>query len=308
MRRLDCVRTLAGLGLAAAAAATQAQGNAASGLDEARANLNRAVVLAADDMPAFDKPPAGFADASATVPQGQVEEIGYLSAVTQTRRKALVYLPAGYKPQRRYPVLYLLHGIAGNQHEWRGYVRATLILDQLMAQGKSQPMIVVMPNGRARPDDGPPPPHETFTPEHIAAFASFEAELLGSLIPAVDASYSTAADAGQRAVAGLSMGGGQALNIGLSHLDRFAWIGGFSAAPNTRTAAELLSDMAAARSQPKLLYLSCGRQDGLINVSQSLHRALRERGLAHVWNVDEHAHDRESWAENLYHFTQRIFR
>jgi len=83
---------------------------------------------------------------------------------------------------------------------------------------------------------------------------------------------------------------------------------GVAAAPNTRPAAELLPDPAAARSRLKLLYLSCGKQDGLINVSQSMHRDLRDRSLPHVWNVDEHAHDRESWSENLYHFSQRIFR
>ena len=104
------------------------------------------------------------------------------------------------------------------------------------------------------------------------------------------------------------MGGGQSLNFGLTHLDRFAWVGGFSSAPNTRPAAELLSDPAAARRQLALLYLSCGNKDGLINVSQTVHRALKERGIPHLWNVDESGHDRESWAENLFHFAQRLFR
>lgn len=290
------------------ATAAQAQDKEAPGQAEARANLNRAVVLAADDVRAFDKPPAGFADADPAVAQGEVVEFGYESAVTKTRRQALVYLPAGYSADRRYPVLYLLHGIGGNQHEWRGYVRATAVLDRLLAQAQAQPMIVVMPNGRARPDDRPPPADQTFTPEHIAAFAAFESDLLQSLIPAVDAKYATLADAGHRAIAGLSMGGGQALNFGLSHPDTFAWVGGFSSAPNTRPAAELLGDKEAARSQFKLVYLSCGNRDGLINVSQSMHRELKALGVNHVWNVDEYGHDRDSWAENLYHFAQRLFR
>ncbi|HEV6967439.1 alpha/beta hydrolase [Roseateles sp.] len=300
-------RALFALGLTAALAAL-AQGAEPPGQAEARANFNRKVVLAADDVRVFDKPPAGFADAAAGIAQGQVAEFGYDSAVTHTRRTALVYLPPGYSPQRRYPVLYLLHGIGGNQHEWRGYVRAMVILDRLLAQGQAEPMIVVMPNGRARADDAPPPAEQTFTPEHIAAFAAFEADLLQSLVPAVDASYPTLADAGHRAIAGLSMGGGQALNFGLAHPEAFAWVGGFSSAPNTRPAKELLRDPAAVRHGFKLVYLSCGNRDGLMNVSQSMHRELRDLGMAHVWNVDEYGHDRDSWAENLYHFARRLFR
>jgi enterochelin esterase-like enzyme len=286
------------------AMATLAQAAEPDGQAEARANFGRAVVLAADDVRAFAKPPAGFDDASPTIPQGQVVEFGYDSAVTQTRRQALVYLPPGYSPERRYPVLYLLHGIGGNQHEWRGYVRGTTVLDRLLAQGQAQPMIVVMPNGRARPDDSPPPPDQTFTPAHIAAFTHFEADLLQSLIPAVDAKYATLADAEHRAIAGLSMGGGQALNFGLSHPEAFAWVGGFSSAPNTRPAVELLR----GKREFKLVYLSCGNRDGLINVSQAMHRQLKDLGVPHLWNVDESGHDRESWAENLYHFARRLFR
>lgn len=301
-------RLVASVCLAIVAATVNAQGEPAAGTKEARANLNRAVVLASDDVPAFAAPPKGFADESPDIRHGQTQEFSYESAVTQTRRKAVVYLPAGYASDRRYPVLYLLHGIGGNQHEWSGYVRATVVLDKLIASGAAEPMIVVMPNGRARADDGPPPPDQAFTPGHIAAFSSFEADLLRSLIPAVDGRYSTLADAPHRAIAGLSMGGGQALNIGLIHLDTFGWVGGFSSAPNTKPAAELLPDADSARRQLKLLYLSCGRQDGLISVSQALHRALRDGGIPHIWHVDAHAHDRESWAENLHHFAQRIFR
>jgi enterochelin esterase-like enzyme len=221
---------------------------------------------------------------------------------------ARVYLPPGYKPERRYPVLYLLHGIGSNQHEWTGYVRANAILDRVIAEGAAVPMIVVMPNGRALADDRPPPPERTFSPDHVASFAQFERELLESLIPAVDKAFPTQAERGQRAIAGLSMGGGQALNFGLAHLDTFAWVGGFSSAPNTRPPAALLPDPAAARRQLQLLYLSCGSQDRLIGVSQELHRHLQQQGVPHVWNVDGYGHDRESWAENLYQFSRLLFR
>ena len=274
----------------------------------ARPVAARPIVLAADDVRAFPAAPAGFADARPDAAQGKVEEFSYDSGVTGTRRKASVYLPPGYAAKQRYPVLYLLHGIAGTQDEWRGYVRATAIFDKLIADGKMVPMIVVMPNGRALADDRVPPGDRTFTPEHIAGFAKFEQELLESLIPAIDKQYQTFADAKRRAIAGLSMGGGQALNFGLGNLGTFAWVGGFSSAPNTRPPAELLPDTAATRGKLQLLYLSCGNKDGLIGVSQAVHRHMAQQGVPHVWNVDEHGHDRESWADNLYHFAQRIFR
>ena len=235
-------------------------------------------------------------------------EFSYDSAVTGTRRKASVYLPAGYSTQRRYPVLYLLHGLAGTHQEWPGYVRAGPILDNVIAAGKAVPMIVVMPNGRALPDDRPPPEERKFSAEHVAGFANFERDLLDYLIPAIDRTYATVPERGARAIAGLSMGGGQALNYGVGHLDTFAWVAGFSAAPNTRAAASLLPRLAAGQPQPRLLYLACGDQDGLFGVSQDFHRTLRQHKVPHVWHVDGHGHERESWAESLYHFSQLIFR
>ena len=114
-------------------------------------------------------------------------------------------------------------------------------------------------------------------------------------------------DREHRALAGLSMGGGQTLNFGLGHLDTFAWIGAFSSAPNTRPPAELVPDPAAAKARLKLLYLSCGNKDGLINISQGIHAYLKERDVPHIWNVDDEGHTPRTWASNLYHFAQRIF-
>ncbi len=104
------------------------------------------------------------------------------------------------------------------------------------------------------------------------------------------------------------MGGGQTLNFGLSHLDTFAWLGAFSPAPNTQPPAELVPDPAAVRDRLKLLYLSCGNKDGLIAVSQGVHGYLKAQGVSHLWNVDDHAHDADTWGSNFYHFAQRIFR
>lgn len=272
----------------------------------ARANFARPIVLAADDVRAFPEPPAGFNMPRADVPHGRLEPFAYDSAVTGMRRTANVYLPAGYSAGKTYPVLYLLHGIGGDPAEWTGYVKADVILDNLIAAGKAVPMIVVLPNGRAMADDravGDP-----FTPEKAAAFAAFEGDLLRCLIPAIEAKYPVHADREHRALAGLSMGGGQTLNFGLGHLDTFAWIGAFSAAPNTKPPAELLPDPAAVRAQVRLLYLSCGNQDGLINFSQAVHRYLQAHDVPHLWNVDDHGHDAGTWAPNLFNFAQRIFR
>lgn len=293
--------------LCAAAVPAHARSGAASAPEPAR-DFGAAPVLAADDVRAFPAAPGGFDIAQAGVPAGRIERFEHDSPVTGTRRAASVYLPPGYAAGRKVPVLYLLHGIGGNHDEWRGYVRAHHILDNLIAAGRALPMIVVMPNGRAQADDRVPPAERMFTPEHVAAFARFEPELLQSLIPAIEATYAADGDRRRRAIAGLSMGGGQALNIGLAHLDRFAWVGAFSPAPNTRPAAQLLPDAEAARRQLALLYLSCGRQDGLIRVPQALRRELQQRAIPHLWNVDEHGHVRESWADNLYHFAQRLFR
>jgi enterochelin esterase-like enzyme len=272
----------------------------------ARANFARPIVLAPDDVRVFPEAPAGFKTPRVGVPPGRVEPFEYDSTVTGTRRKANVYLPPGYSSGHKYPVLYLLHGIGGDEHEWLNVASPNVILDNLIADGKAVPMIIVFPNGRALADDravGNP-----FTPEKAAGFAKFERDLLDCLIPAVQAKYSTLTDREHRALAGLSMGGGQTLNFGLAHLDTFAWLGAFSSAPNTKPPAELVPDPAVAREKLKLLYLSSGNQDGLISISQGVHRFLKEHDVPHLWNVDDHGHDGATWGSNLYHFAQRIFR
>jgi enterochelin esterase-like enzyme len=273
----------------------------------ARANFGRSVVLGADDVRAFPDAPAGFDKSPTNGLAGRTEVFEYNSTVTGTRRKAVVYLPPNYSPDKKYPVLYLLHGIGGNEWEWSGYVHADAILDNLIVTGKATPMVVVMPNGRALADDRVPAPDKIYSPENAGGFANFERDLLDCLIPAIQARYSASTNREQRALAGLSMGGGQSLNIGLKHIDTFAWIGGFSSAPNTRPPAELVPDPAAVREQLKLLYLSSGNKDGLISVSQGVHEYLKQLNVPHIWNVDDHGHDAETWGSNLYYFVQRIF-
>ena len=268
----------------------------------------RSISLNADDVRAFPEAPAGFDSPGTNSLKGHTELFEYDSTVTKARRKASIYLPPGYSANHKYPVLYLLHGIAGNHDEWRGYIHGDTIVDKLIADGKAVPMIIVMPNGRALHDDSIPPQDKMFTPEVVAGFSNFEHDLLECLIPAVQAKYSTYTDREHRALAGLSMGGGQALNFGLGHLDTFAWVGGFSSAPNRRPLDELIPHPDVARQQLKLLYISCGNRDGLFTGPQHLHLYLKEHNIPHIWNVDDHAHDRETWANNLYHFAQRLFR
>jgi len=268
------------------------------------ANFAPPIVLAPDDVRAFPDAPAGFKTERSGIPHGVLEAFEYDSAVTGTRRKANVYLPPGYSAQRRYPVLYLLHGVGGDETEWLNYASPGVVLDNLIADGKAKPMIVVMPNGRALANDragGNP-----FTPENFEGFAKFERDLLEFLIPAVQARYSTYTDREHRALAGLSMGGGQTLNFGFGHPETFAWLGAFSPAPNTRPAADLVRDPAAARAQFRLIYLSCGNQDGLISIAQGVHRHLKGNDVPHVWNVDGFGHVAETWASNFFHFVQRL--
>ncbi len=274
--------------------------------ERARANFAREIVLAPDDVRAFPDAPEGFRTPREKVPHGTIEELVYESAVTGTRRKANVYLPPGYSAKNKYPVVYLLHGIGGDENEWLNVAAPNVVLDNLIAEGKAVAMIVVLPNGRALPDDravGDP-----FTKEKVEGFERFERDLLDHLIPAVEAKYSTYTDRKHRALAGLSMGGGQTLNFGFGNLSKFAWIGAFSSAPNTKPPAELFPDPSTVRKQAKLIYLSCGNKDGLINISQSVHRYLKQHDVPHVWNVDDHGHVGETWANNFYHFAQRVFR
>jgi enterochelin esterase-like enzyme len=203
------------------------------------------IVLKEDDKPAFSAPPADWDARREGIPHGKLEMIEYDSKIVGARRKMNVYTPPGYSSAKKYPVLYLLHGIGGDETEWARYAKPDVLLDNLIADGKAVPMIIVMPNGRAQKDDRPV--GDIF--KHAPAFSVFERDLLDDVIPTIESRYSTYADREHRALAGLSMGGGQALNFGLGHLDKFAWVGGFSSAPNTKKSADLLPDPAAAARQ-----------------------------------------------------------
>ena len=267
-----------------------------------RRGFQRPIELNADDVPAFPEPPAGFDAMRDDVPHGRIELIEYDSTTVGARRRMQVYTPPGYTTDTKYPVLYLLHGIGGDETEWTRNSHPDVLLDNLIADGHAVPMIIVMPNGRAQKNDRA----EGNVFASVPAFANFERDLLDDVIPAIESRYSTYTDREHRALAGLSMGGGQSLNFGLAHLDTFGWIGGFSSAPNTKSPEELVTDAEAAK-QLKLLWLSCGNQDGLLGISQKLHAYLNEKKIPHVWHVATHGHDAAEWTQALYFFAQQVF-
>ncbi len=259
------------------------------------------IVLKEDDKPAFSPPPDGWDNRREGIPHGKLTMIEYNSKTVGARRRMNVYTPPGYTPANKLPVLYLLHGIGGDETEWERFAQPDVLLDNLLADGKAVPMIVVMPNGRAQKNDRPT--GDVF--KHAPAFAFFEHDLLEDVIPTIEAHYAVQADREHRALAGLSMGGGQALNFGLGHPLLFAWVGGFSSAPNTRKPAELLPDARAAKHLQRL-WLSCGSKDGLFSISQDFHAWLMAQGIQHVWHVTDHKHDAPEWKQALYHFLQQL--
>jgi enterochelin esterase-like enzyme len=261
------------------------------------------IVLGPDDKAAFPAALAGFDARRENIARGKLEMIEYDSKTVGNKRKTLIYTPPGYSTDARYPVLYLLHGIGGDEREWQKNGAPEVILDNLYADNKLVPMIVVLPNGRAQPNDRA----EGNVFASAPAFAKFEQDLLNDLIPFVESKYAAKTNRQDRALAGLSMGGGQSLNFGLGHLDTFAWIGGFSSAPNTKPPAQLVPDAEAAKKL-KLLWVSCGDKDGLIHISQGVRAYLKEKQVPHIWHVSSGPHNFTVWKNDLYLFSQLLFR
>jgi enterochelin esterase-like enzyme len=250
--------------------------------------------------------PKGFEEVRTESAKGKIDTITYNSKTVGANRRALVYTPPGFSKKKKYPVLYLLHGIGGDEKEWLNGGRPQVILDNLYAEGKLQPMIVVMPNGRAMKDDRAT--GNIMAPDKVQAFATFEQDLLNDLIPFIEKKFPVYKDRENRAIAGLSMGGGQSLNFGLGNLDKFAWVGGFSSAPNTKLPNELVPDPAKAKQQLKLLWISCGDADGLLSFSKRTHDYLRQNDVPHIYYLEPGGHDFKVWKNGLYMFSQFLFK
>ncbi|MEO6547330.1 MAG: alpha/beta hydrolase-fold protein [Ferruginibacter sp.] len=252
------------------------------------------------------KPASMGFDTVRAVPHGKVDTLMYDSKTVGAKRKTIIYTPPGFSKNKKYPVLYLLHGIGGDEKEWLNGGQPQVILDNLYAEGKIEPMIVVMPNGRAMKDDRAT--GNIMAADKVQAFAAFEKDLLNDLIPFIEKKYAVLADKDHRAIAGLSMGGGQSLNFGLGNLDVFSWVGGFSSAPNTKSPQELLPDPAAAKSKLKLLFISCGASDGLISFSKRTHDYLAKNDVPHIYFIEPGVHDFKVWKNGLYMFSQLLFK
>ncbi len=246
------------------------------------------------------------------VPHGEVRSRWYHSQVTGKWRRALVYTPPGYDadPAARFPVLYLQHGSGEDERGWTAQGRANFILDNLIAAGKAIPMLVVMDCGYAeKPGAATPPAPGAPTP--------FEEVVIRDLIPAIDAAYRTRADREHRAIAGLSMGGAQALQIGLNHPDTFAYLGGFSSPPrggdtfDPKTAYNgAFRDASAFNAKYRLLWLGAGTAETRTHDrAKAVHEALDAAGIRHVF-VDSPgtAHEWQTWRRALHDFAPRLFR
>ncbi|HEV2830888.1 MAG TPA: alpha/beta hydrolase-fold protein, partial [Hanamia sp.] len=249
---------------------------------------------------------AGFDVVQNDIPHGKIDSFNYKSKTVGTTRQSLIYIPPGFSKKKKYPVLYLLHGIGGGDKEWLNGGHPEVILDNLYATGKVEPMIIIMPNGRAMKNDSAT--GNIFAPDKVQAFATFKKDLLNDLIPYVQKHYPVYTDREHRAIAGLSMGGGQSLNFGLGNLDKFAWIGAFSAAPNTKTPQELVPNPEEAKQKIKLLWISCGASDGLVGFSQRTHDYLVKNKVPHIYYIEPGVHDFKVWKNGLYMFSQLIFK
>ena len=247
--------------------------------------------------------PAGFDAERPGIAHGTLESVEYKSESVGTIRKATVYLPPKYDASKKYPVLYLLHGIGGDEREWLDGV-PNVILDNLIAEGKAKDMIIVMPNGRAQVNDS----KEGNVMATFPAFAQFDKDLLGSLIPFIESKYSVYTDKMHRAIAGLSMGGGQSLNFGLANMDVFAYVGGFSSAPNTNMPEVLIPDVEKTKAQNSLLWMVCGSEDNLMYNSSRLKAFCDEHGIpCTLINYPGEGHNFVVWKYGLYKFAQLIF-
>ena len=246
--------------------------------------------------------PTGFDARRAGIERGTVEAAEYDSKTLGRKRKLVVYTPPAYSKDARYPVLYLLHGAGQDETAWPKNGAADVILDNLYADKKLVPMIVVMPN--AAP--GPGPADNPFQP--------FVADLLTDVLPFVESKYPVRAGREHRAIAGLSKGGAQALWVGLKHRDRFAWVGGFCSAlagdaeTTGPVVRDLVGDTADAGRKLRLLWLSCGDTDALLKGNEHFHAALEAMKVPHRWHVDAGGHTWPVWRNDLYLFAQLVFR
>jgi len=252
------------------------------------------------------------------IPHGQMRQILFPSKASPTPVRAYVYTPPDYdkNPSRRYPVLYLQHGAGEDETGWGNQGRAGLIMDNLIAEGKAKPFIIVMANGggigppsqqsaKVSASAGSPAPRGIVGPGgRVFDFSAFEHLLLDELIPYIDATFHTLADQPHRAMAGLSMGGMQTRGISLAHLDKFAYIGVFSGGS---IAPADVADLPSFKKAEKLVFVSFGSRENGAAAKANVD-ALKQAGINSVfYESPQTAHEWQSWRRSLYQFAPLLF-
>jgi enterochelin esterase-like enzyme len=256
-------------------------------------------------------PGAGLPWEVADVPHGKIDHHFYKSNVVGDQRDFYVYTPPAYDPRAKqtYPVLYLLHGFSDDASGWTAVGRANLILDNLIAQGKAKPMLVVMTLGYGAPEvvnagaGG-------FSNQELRKrnFDKFTEALLSEVIPQVEAGYRAKKDRESRAIAGLSMGGAESLLTGLNHIDQFAWVGAFSSGGITEDFTGQFPTLdSKANSKLHVLWIACGTEDHLIDINRKFRAWLKSKDVNHTNIETPGMHTWMVWRRNLADYASLIF-
>ncbi len=259
-------------------------------------------------------------EANGPVPHGEIRTVWYHSGALGSMRSMRIYTPPGYDSGRaRYPVFYLLHGGGDDDSGWSTVGRAGFIMDNLIAAQKARPMIVVMPNG-SMPRPTSPAASAPGTPAGATAMAAaqdrFADELLNNVIPLVEKNYRVQAGGRNRAIAGLSMGGGQTLRVAPSHPDMFAYVGVWSAGLNPQMTADFEKRNARFFEKPeetnkmiRLFWIGVGEKDPLATSgAKNLAEVLKMRGIRHEFHQSEGGHTWINWRHYLNDYAQLLFR
>jgi len=260
--------------------------------------------------------PKGFDTVREGVTYGWLKEITYYSKTTGTTRKANIILPPDYDENKKYPVLYLLHGIGGDHNEWLG-AEPVNVLSNLITDGDAVSMIAVIPNVRARANDEVNP-QDIYTLEHYKAFDNFINDLRDDLMPYIEANYPVLKGKENTAIAGLSMGGRESLYIGCSMPETFGYIGAFTPAPgllaytNFGVSEDGLftkETLTLPWNSDNFIMINAGASDEIVSIwHKTYHETLTENGVKNTFYVTEGGHDFTVWKDGLYNFAKNIFK
>lgn len=240
------------------------------------------------------------------VPHGTVHLHTYYSKSLHRIRRLVVYTPPGYeqKARMKYPVLYLQHGYGDTQETWIVLGNANVILDNLIAQGRVKPMIIVMMDGHAVV------PVRVLDPAFLNQNAElFERDLLEIVVPLIEKEYRAQRGAVNRAIVGLSMGGGQSLTLGLNHPDIFEWVGGFSSVtPSSEAIRNALNNPEVLNRELKLLWIGAGKNDFLLQRNEDFISLLKRHNIQYEWHLTEGDHSWPIWRNYLIDLAPKLFR